>query len=170
MSIYGIGMGEAAVTALGAKYDTLVSGGAADCIIIAAFNPVLSRAYMVHAHRLTNLATVIHQIDTYVRANSAAATVIVELASGIFAYLPPTGLVQNINAALGAAGYTVHAPNVTQSLSLNTAGVFTPAANATVTDRRPDESSNAMALVNLNILSPNVAPTLTGRPKAREAP
>jgi hypothetical protein len=169
MSIYGIGMGEAAVTALGAEYDTLVSGGAADCIIIAAYNPSLRRAFMVHAHRTTNLAQVIEKIETYVRANSNAATVIIELASTIFAF-PPTGLVHDVNAALGATGYTVHAQNISRSLSLNAHGLFTAGADPQLADRKPGDSSNALGCVDLKMLSPIVAPTLTGRPQSQECP
>ncbi len=172
MPSYGLGMGEAAATALGAPYDTLVSGGAADCVIIAAYNRRLSRAYMVHAHRETHLASVVDQINQYILAKGAQSDVQIELASQVFGTPRPTdsGLVRNVYAALEGAGYHVaHAHGVT-SLSLNIGGRFVAGVVASSADRHADDASTTMARVSFKLLAPELAGLPGGKKKSKESP
>jgi hypothetical protein len=173
MKSYGLGMGEAAVTSGNAlKYDTLMSGGAADCVIIAAYNPELRRAYMVHAHRLTDLTIVIDQIETYVRVSTSAPLIQVHLASQVFSTANPndSALVRLVNSALAAANLVVSATHAVSSLGVNVRGVFSPGIDAATADRAASDASTAGARVDVKLLAPNLAPAAGGRAKSSEAP
>lgn len=169
---YGLGMGEAAATGQSSGYDRLVSGGAGDCIIIAVCNPAKKRIYMVHAHRLTPMADVLEQINTFVRAGSPIATIQVRLASQIFGQQNPqhSQLVQAVRQGLNNAGYVIAAEHNASSLSLDVNGNFVPAANAQIADRPAATDSNAVAKVAFQCLDPSLVSLPGGGTKAKESP
>ncbi len=172
MPTYGLGMGEAAATSSTGSHKTLVSGGAADCIIIGVHNPRLNRAYMVHAHRNSNLASIVEQIGMYVRGGSPAGTLVVHLASQVFGAANPNDsqLVQAVSQTLQAAGLVIGTTHASSSLSLTHMGVFTPGANAAAADRQASDQSNALSIVDLKLLDPFLAPLPGGGIKSKEAP
>ena len=168
---YGLGIGEAAVTATGAIYDTLLSGGASSCVIIAIRNPTRNIIFMVHVpHGTANLSSIVDFIRTNVIQGTPAGSMEVELASQTFGQsnAGDSNLVQLIRANLTQIGLVVRTEHASTSMSLNVNGDFIPGANAANASRQASDDSNGA--LSFKILSPAIAPLPDGRAKSKESP